>query len=70
MISLKKNTVYYNNDFGEKGFMINGINYFTESLVVNESAQVTEDCYSVKGDYFYLKKGEVVKIRSRVGEYL
>lgn len=46
------------------------MNYFTESLVVNESAEVVEDCYSVKGDYFYLKKGEIVKIRSKVGEYL
>ena len=46
------------------------MNYFTESLVVNESAEVVEDCDSVKGDYFYLKKGAIVKIRSKVGEYL
>ncbi len=37
---------------------------------MNESAKVMEDCYSVKGDYFYLKKGEVIKVKSKVGEYI
>lgn len=49
--------MYYQNDFGGKGFVINGINYFTESMIVNEDAEILQDCYSVKGDYFYLKKG-------------
>lgn len=28
-----------------------------------------EDCFSVKGDYFYLKKKEIIKIRSKIGDY-
>lgn len=29
-----------------------------------------EDAYSVKGDYFYLKKGEVINVRYAIGNYV
>jgi len=31
---------------------------------------VLADAYSVKGDYFYLKKGDIVNIRFAIGEYV
>ena len=29
-----------------------------------------EDIFSVKGDYFYLKKGDIVQVRYAIGEYV
>lgn len=37
--------------------------------MMNCEAEVLVDCVAVRGDYFYLKKGELVKIRSVICEY-
>ena len=36
---------------------------------VCDYVEVLEDCVAVKGDYFYLKKGEKLKITSVIDDY-
>lgn len=49
--------------------MINGVNYFQNELVFNKDVEVLTDCVAVRGDNFYLKKGDVVRISSIICEY-
>lgn len=49
--------------------MINGINYFEGETKIEEYGEVIADCVAVKGDYFYLKKGEQVKINYEIKGY-
>lgn len=53
-----------------KKFIINGVDYHKEEIIVHKQGEVLDDAYSVKGDYFYLKKGEIVNIRYAIGEYV
>lgn len=53
----------------EKSFVINGVDYYQQEEVLQKQAEVLEDAFSVKGDYFYLKQGEIVTIRYIIGSY-
>lgn len=53
-----------------KRFLINGVDFHKQELVVHKQAEVLQDAYSVKGDYFYLKQGEIVNIRYAIGEFV
>jgi hypothetical protein len=46
------------------------VDFHKEEIVVHRQAEVLEDGYSVKGDYFYVKKGDVVNIRYAIGEFV
>jgi hypothetical protein len=45
------------------------VDYFQKEARMDESALVTADCVAVKGDYFYLKKGEEVLIKNSIKGY-
>jgi hypothetical protein len=53
-----------------KQFLINGVDFHAGEIVVHRQGEVLEDVFSVKGDYFYLKRGEIVNIRFAIGEYV
>ena len=53
-----------------KSFLINGVDFYKDETVIQSQGELLEDAFSVKGDYFYLKKGEVVNIRYAIGEYV
>lgn len=53
-----------------KRFLINGVDFHKEEIVVHKQGEVLEDSYSVKGDYFYLKRGDIVNIRYAIGEFV
>jgi hypothetical protein len=38
--------------------------------VVQKQGEILEDAFSVKGDYFYLKAGDIVNIRYAIGDYV
>lgn len=40
-----------------KQFLINGVDFHAGEIVVHRQGEVLEDAFSVKGDYFYLKRG-------------
>jgi hypothetical protein len=47
--------------------LLNGVDFHANEIVVNRQGELLEDAYSVKGDYFYLKKGEIVNVRFAIG---
>jgi hypothetical protein len=53
-----------------KEFLINGVDFHAQEIVVHRQGELLEDAFSVKGDYFYLKKGEIVNVRFAIGEYV
>lgn len=53
-----------------KKFLINGVDFHAGEIVVHKQGEVLQDAFSVKGDYFYLKKGEIVNVRFAIGEYV
>lgn len=53
----------------KKDVIINGVNYFEDEIIYHKDAEVLTDCVAVRGDCFYLKKGEKIKIRSVICEY-
>lgn len=50
--------------------MINGVDFYGNEILVQDQGELLEDAFSVKGDYFYLKKGDTVSIRYAIGEYV
>jgi hypothetical protein len=40
-----------------KQFLINGVDFHAGEIVVGRQGELLEDAFSVKGDYFYLKRG-------------
>jgi hypothetical protein len=53
-----------------KQFLINGVDFHAGEIVVHRQGELLEDAFSVKGDYFYLKRGEIVNVRFAIGEYV
>jgi hypothetical protein len=53
-----------------KSFYINGVDFHAQEIVVQRQGEMLEDAYSVKGEYFYLKRGEIVNVRFAIGEYV
>ena len=53
-----------------KEFLINGVDFHAQEILVHRQGELLEDAFSVKGDYFYLKKGEIVNVRFAIGEYV
>ncbi len=53
-----------------KEFLINGVDFHAQEIVVHRQGELLEDAFSVKGDYFYLKKGEIANVRFAIGEYV
>ena len=52
-----KNTEHRKKYDDLKSFRVNGVNYFSHEKCIDKKAQVLNDVYTAKGDYFYLKKG-------------
>jgi hypothetical protein len=45
------------------------VNYFENEKKYNREVEVMSDCVAVRGDSFYLKKGERVKVKSVISGY-
>ena len=54
--------------FEDDGYKLNGVYYFINRRVLNQEAEVLEDCHTVRGDNFYLKKGESVIISAIISQ--
>lgn len=49
--------------------IINGVPYFQNEHVYDRQVEVLADCVAIRGDHFYLKKGELVVVKSVISEY-
>ena len=46
---------------------INGVDFYQNEIIVHKQTELLDDAFSVKGDYFYLKRGEIVNVRYAIG---
>lgn len=53
-----------------KHFIVNGVDFHKQEVVVQKQGELLEDAFSVKGDYFYLKAGDIVNVRYAIGDYV
>jgi hypothetical protein len=46
------------------------VDFHLNEIVIHKQGEVLSDAYSVKGDYFYLKKGDIINVRYAIGNYV